>query len=171
MGNRNMRSHLPAVVALGMACQIGQILLLRELLMVFHGNEWFIGIILAAWMFWVGVGSRWGGVVAERTARPLRLLRCHAVGVLVLLPVTLLCIRGLRGFFDVLPGAYLSLSDMILSCFLLMAPVCVLLGAQFVLLARLWRERDRAADTAAAGKTYIGEAAGNILGGSGGIRA
>jgi hypothetical protein len=48
-------SHLPAVLSLGIVCQIGQIVLLRELLMVFHGNELSLGIILAAWMVWVGL--------------------------------------------------------------------------------------------------------------------
>ncbi len=165
MNQRRIPPHLPAVIALGVACQIGQILLLRELLMVFHGSELSIGIILAAWMIWVGMGSRWGGLLVERAAHPLRLLAWDAAGVLVLLPVTLALVRGLRGFFNVLPGAYLSLFDMIVSCLLLMAPVCFLLGMQFVLLARIWREGDRAVDTAAAGKTYIGEAAGNIIGG------
>ena len=162
---RKMPSPLPAVISLGVVCQTGQIMLLREFLMVFHGNELSIGIILAAWMAWVGVGSRLGVVFVERSPRPLSLLAYSALGLLAMLPATVFLVRGLRGFFDVLPGAYLSLSDMLVSCLLLMAPVCLLLGAQFVLLARLWRERDQATDTAAAGKAYIGEAAGTVIGG------
>jgi spermidine synthase len=150
---------------LGVVSQIGQVLLLRELLMVFHGNEFSIGLILAAWLAWVGVGSRLGAALADRTRRPLFLLTLSAAGVLLALPATILLIRVLRGFFDVLPGAYLSLPDMTVSCFLLVAPVCLLLGAQFVLLSRVWRESDRAADTSSAGKTYLGEAAGNMAGG------
>jgi len=157
--------ELPAVVALGAACQIGQVVLLRELLMVFHGNELAIGIILAAWLAWVGAGSRWGGPLVERSGRPRRLLLWSAAGVLALLPATVLLIRVLRRFFTVLPGGYLGLPDMLAASFVVMAPACALLGAQFVLLARLWRERDGAADTDAAGKAYMGEAAGTILGG------
>ena len=162
---RTLPPQLPAVVALGVGCQIGQILLLREFLTVFHGSELSIGIVLAIWMLWTGIGSRWGARLAERSPHPASVLRRHAFGILVLLPAILAAVRGLRGFFNVLPGAYLSLGDMTLSCLLLMAPVCLLLGAQFVLLARLWRERDRAADASAAGKAYIAEAAGTILGG------
>ncbi len=157
--------HFPAVLMLGIVSQVGQVLLLRELLMVFHGNELSIGLILAAWMIWVGTGSHLGSMLVERAARPLSLLIGSAGGILVFLPVTIMLIRALRGFFDIPPGAYLSLVDMAVSCFLLMAPVCLLLGAQFVFLSRVWRESDLAEDTSGAGKTYVGEAAGNMLGG------
>ena len=48
--SRKPASRLPAVLSLGMVCQIGQIVLLRELLMVFHGSELSIGVIFAALM-------------------------------------------------------------------------------------------------------------------------
>ncbi len=164
-----MRSKIPryllAVLALGAVAQIGQVLLLRELLMVFHGNELSIGLILSAWLLWVGMGSRLGAVIVGRLNRPLFLLMITGGGILLALPVTILLIRGLRGFFDVMPGAYISLPDMVISCLLLMAPACLLIGAHFVLLSRVWREADHAEDTSGAGKTYIGEAAGNMLGG------
>ncbi len=158
-------TRLPAVLALGISCQIAQILLLRELLMVFHGNELSIGVILAAWMVWTGAGSALGSRVAGRSRNPVVPLAATAAGVLVLLPLTLAAVRGLRGAFDVVPGAYLSVSDMALSCLVAMAPLCLLLGAQFVLLARLWRNREGPEDTSGAGRTYIGEAAGNVVGG------
>jgi len=153
------------VLMLGMVSQVAQVVLLRELLMVFHGNELSIGIILSAWMAWVGVGSALGAIVAERTGRVLSVLMLNAAALLPLLAATVLIIRGLRGFFDVLPGAYLSLPDIFVSSFAVMAPVCILIGMQFVLLAKLWRQSDRAEDTSGAGKTYIGEAVGNIFGG------
>lgn len=162
---RKRAAHTSAVLMLGMVSQVGQVLLLRELLMVFHGNELSIGIILAAWMAWVGIGSGIGVVLAERTNRYLDLLMLSAAGILPALPATMALIRRLRGFFDVVPGAYLSVWDIAVSSFVLMAPVCLLLGLQFVLLSRLRREANGAEDTSGAVETYIGEAAGNILGG------
>jgi len=160
-----VRGPLAAVLMLGTASQIAQVLFLRELLMVFHGNELSIGIILAAWLLWVGAGSRLGAALSIRSNNPLYLLYLSTAGILLLLPATIWLIRGLRGFFAVLPGAYLSLTDIALSSFLVMAPACLLLGVLFVLLARVWREYCGTADTAAAGKTYLVEAAGNMLGG------
>ncbi len=162
---RKMPPHFSAVLMLGLVSQVGQVLLLRELLMVFHGNELSIGLILAAWMIWVGAGSRLGASLVERTGRPFHLLTGSAAGILVLLPLSIFAIRILRGFFDIPPGAYLSLVDMTVSCLLVMGPVCLLIGAQFVFLARVWRESELAVDTSGAGKTYVGEAAGNMLGG------
>ncbi|MCL5981013.1 MAG: fused MFS/spermidine synthase [Firmicutes bacterium] len=162
---RKIPSPFLAVLMLGTVSQIGQILFLREFLMVFHGNELSIGLILAAWLAWVGAGSRLGVALVGRSNRPRFLLALSAVGILIALPLTILFIRGLRAFFPVLPGAYLSLLDMAISCFLLMAPVCLLLGVQFVLLSKVWRESSQAVDTTSAGKTYIGEAAGNALSG------
>lgn len=156
---------LTAVLMLGAVSQVGQVLFLRELLMVFHGNELSVGLILAAWLFWVGVGSRLGAFLAERVRSALSLLALSSAGLLPALPGTLFLIRTLRGFFPVLPGASLSPADMALACVLLLAPACLLLGMQFVALSRAWRERDAATDTSGAAKTYVVEATGNMLGG------
>jgi spermidine synthase len=161
----HLPAHLFAVLMLGVVSQVGQVLLVRELLMVFHGNELSIGIILSAWLAWVGAGSRLGALLVERVGRPLILLTLSAGAILLVLPLTIVLARSLRGFFDLLPGAHLSLWEMTISSFLLMAPVCLMLGAQFVLLSRVWRTRENSTDTTGAGKTYIGEAAGNVLGG------
>ncbi len=160
-----MPLHLFPVLMLGVVSQIGQVLMLRELLMVFHGNELAIGIILSAWLAWVGTGSRLGAFLSERVDRPLPLLLLSALGVLIALPATLVLIRSLRGFFDVIPGAHLSLTEMVVASFLVMAPVCLLLGFQFVFLSRTWREKDGTEDISGAGKTYVGEALGNMTGG------
>ncbi len=162
---RRLPSHFPVALTLGTVSQIGQVLFLRELLMAFQGNELSVGLILAAWLAWVGLGARLGAAVAGRADRPCTLLKISAAALVPLLPATILLMRGLRGFFDVLPGTYLSLLDMAAACFLLMAPACLLLGAQFVFISRLWRESDRAADTSGASKTYVSEAAGHMLGG------
>lgn len=162
---RRIPPYLPAVLVLGVVSQIAQVLFLRELLMAFQGSELSVGLILAAWVAWVGVGSHAGARLVVRFNRPLLLLTLSAVGVALTLPATILLVRSLRAFFGGLPGTYLTLLDMTVSCALLLGPTCVLLGAQFVLLSRVWRESDRAQDTSGAGKTYVGEAAGNVLGG------
>lgn len=162
---KRIPSHLPAVLVLGAVSQIAQVLFLRELLMVFQGSELSIGIILAAWLAWVGVGSHWGANLVERIGRPGLLFSLSAAGIVVTLPATILFMRGLRAFFTGPPGSYLSLLDMIIASFLLMAPTCLLLGGQFVLLSRIWREGEQANDASGAGKTYVGEAAGNMIGG------
>jgi len=159
------RPPVVAALALGVTSQLGQVLFLRELLTVFHGNELAIGIVLAAWLVWVGVGSLLGPRLLRPSACGERWLLFTAAALLPVLPGTVLIIRNLRRFFDLLPGAYLSVLDMTVASFLVMAPACLLLGLQFVLVSRAWRESDAAEDTAGASKAYVGEAAGNMLGG------
>lgn len=159
------RPPAAAALALGVTSQLGQVLFLRELLMVFHGNELAIGIVLAAWLVWVGVGSLLGPKLLRRSGSCGRWILATAAALLVVMPGTILLIRSLRGFFDVLPGAYLSILDMAVASFLVMAPGCLLLGLQFVLVSRTWRDSDRVEDTSGASKAYMGEAAGNMLGG------
>lgn len=158
-------SHIPLVLMLGVLSQIGQVLLLREFMMVFQGNELSIGLILASWMVWVGVGSFAGAALVKPRKRTLQLAALTTGALLLSLPATILLIRRLRGLFSILPGAYVNLSTMAISSLLIMAPTCLLLGAQFVFLAKIWREREDSLDTIGAEKTYIGEAAGNMVGG------
>lgn len=158
-------AHMFAAVMLGMVSQIAQVLILRELLMVFHGNELSIGIILCAWLAWVGLGSWAGSKVVNRLERPTMLLGLSALGIFLSLPGTIFLVRVIRSFFSTPSGAYLSLEQMIISSFVLMGPVCLLLGAQFVFLSRIWREKDSSLDTSGAAKTYMSEAAGNMTGG------
>lgn len=158
-------AHLGSVLMLGVVSQLAQVVMLRELLMVFHGNELSIGIILAAWLIWVGIGTALGTALAERSERMLDWMAVNATLLLPVLVASVLATRGLRGLFDATPGAYLALSEIMLGSLLLLAPVGVLLGMQFVLLAKLWRLHDANEDTVGAGKTYIGEALGNIFGG------
>ena len=156
---------LTGVLLLGAVSQISQVIFMRELLMVFYGSELSIGIILAAWLVWVSVGSRLGAVIIDRIKAPRSVLVYTSASAALLIPAAILLMREARAFFDVLPGAYLSLWDMTRTSFVLLAPVCILLGMQFVLLARVWREGDQSEDTTSGAKTYLTEALGNVLGG------
>lgn len=157
--------YIPGVLLLGLVSQIGQVLFMRELLMVFYGSELSIGIILAAWLVWVGLGSRLGAGLIEKVKAPRLVLAFTTLGIAILIPVTILLMRSARMFFNVVPGAYLSLWDITRTSFLLMAPVCTLLGLQFVLLAKIWREADGNQNNTSAAKTYLTEAIGNLVGG------
>ena len=48
-----------ALAAVGFTSTIAQVLLMRELVATFYGNELLFGLVLAAWLAWVAAGS-WG---------------------------------------------------------------------------------------------------------------
>lgn len=51
------KSLIIALLVMGASGIVGQILLLRELLITFYGNELSIGIILANWLILEAFGS------------------------------------------------------------------------------------------------------------------
>ncbi len=162
---RKVSKSLGLALLLGFTSQIVQVVFLRDLLMVFHGNELSIGLILAAWMAWVGAGSYLGTFISTRYARTRILLLGSALGLMVTLPITIVLIRELRGIFMIPPAAQLSLADIALASVLLMAPACIFIGMHFVYVVKLWRDEDQSEDSSAAGKTYVSEALGNAIGG------
>ena len=56
---------LLSITAAGFATTLAQVLLLRELLVLFYGNEMSTALALAGWLLWTSLGSglaaRWAG--------------------------------------------------------------------------------------------------------------
>ena len=90
---------------LGITSLIGQIMLIRELMIVFYGNEFFIGWILFSWFLWVAIGSLAAGKLARTDdGSTRRLIACH-VAVTLLLPASICAARCARLVIGAPPGA------------------------------------------------------------------
>lgn len=119
-----------SLLMMGGSSLLLQVLLLRELLTSFFGNELAVSTVLASWLLLVAAGSALG-------SRSGRSLTCgaHTFGLLqvllsVVVPVAILGSRfvGGRTFF---PGEVVSPPVMLGLSALTVAPGCLLLGAQF----------------------------------------
>lgn len=146
-----------SLLVLGFTTTVTQVLLMRELVAVFYGNELVLGLILAAWLAWGALGAGLAG----------RFVSCShktAAGGLValgLLPVLqMLLVRAARGLLRVPPGALVEFGPMVGTVVLSVAPVCLLAGALFPLLARRLAEAGRPG-----GEAYLWECAGAAIGG------
>ena len=148
------------LAAVGLTSAIAQIVLMREVVATFHGNELLFGLVLAAWLGWVAVGS-WG---MARLAIPRRLgERTFAAGLAlagVLLPAEVTLVRGVRMLLGVVPGALVEFGPMVGAVVLILAPLCLLVGSLFTLGTRLTIEQG-----AAAGQAYVWETVGAFTGG------
>lgn len=154
-----------AAFLLGVSSQVCQLLLLRELLMVFHGNELSVGIILASWMGWVGLGSILGSFISRKTDRPLLwLFICSSLNVLFVI-ASIAATRLLPYYYQLVPGSYLPLTEIALSTIILTLPVGVVFGLMFILITRLIRNSAKSDNTSGGSDAYALEAAGNIAGG------
>jgi len=123
-----MKRPIHIYAALGFTSVVGQILLMRELIVVFYGNELALGIMLGGWLFWAGVGSLLAAALAPR----LKFLgRLPALALLqALLGVasvgSLLCVRAIslvvRGGHV---GEIVGYAPIVVSSFLVLAPMCI----------------------------------------------
>jgi len=145
-------------VALGLTSIITQIILLRECLSVFCGNELVMGIVLASWMILTGVGSFLGRLsekVKERNKLLAVLLICTAI-----LPIaTVFLLHSLRNIvFPV--GTMIGVIESVYSSFLLLIPYCLVAGYLFSLLAQVLSEQSNLV-----ARVYSLEALGSVVGG------
>jgi len=150
-----------ALAAVGFTSTIAQVLLMRELVATFYGNELLFGLVLAAWLAWVAGGS-WG--LARLVTRRRVGARTFAAGLVlaaVLLPAQIVLVRGVRALLGVTPGAFVEFGPMVAAVTIIPAPLCLLSGFLFTLGARLTAERG-----GAAGQAYVWESVGAVAGGA-----
>ena len=140
------------LLGMGFTSLLVQIAVLRQLLTVFSGNELDIGITLAVWLFFVGIGSAVGHRFRSRRAFGLSFL-----AIALLVQSTILFIGFIRPVFGLVAGETVPLATTLFSTILSLLPVCVVIGAQFPL-AVAWLKGD-------ASRAYGWEAAGAFLGG------
>jgi spermidine synthase len=154
-----------ALAAVGFTSTVGQIVLMRELVAAFYGNELVFGLILAAWMAWVAVGS-WGlGGLLRRRGWGAGAFAGAAALTAVLLPLQIALTRSVRTWLGVTPGAFVEFGQMVWAILLIPAPLCILLGAQFTLGAALLAG-DAAEGGRSTGAAYAIESVGAVLGGA-----
>jgi spermidine synthase len=151
---------------LGVTSLIGQVMLIRELMIVFYGNEFFIGWILFSWFLWVGLGSLAAVKFCGRPPRTAQgLIWCH-IGVTVLLPAAIFLARYSRLLVGAVPGEIPDILPSLAYALFSLAPPCLLLGAQFVIAARTWESlNDRPTLVRILGEGYVYETLGFVIGG------
>jgi spermidine synthase len=169
------RSPLPlrfllALLAMGFTELIAQVILTRELLANFFGNELSIALVLAVWLVAVAAGSAGGSRLAPRLTYPDRAFGWAQMLLAAVFPLALLTARLLQPGHPT-PGQVLGPGAMLLTSCYALAPVCVVGGYQFVLAARAaavqpWRP-GRREDGAVApiALVYALEAVGAVVGG------
>jgi spermidine synthase len=154
-----------ALTLIGFSAIIGQIVLMRELIVVFNGNEISLGIMLATWLFWTAAGSSLSSRFAlgrNNARRAVAALEC-LFGV-SLLP-TIWALRASRTFFQTVPGELVGPVPMVLTSLACLSLFCVVSGALFVVATRMYEQECAVTARVAASSAYLLEAAGSGFGG------
>jgi len=154
-----------ALVLVGFSAIIGQIVLMREMIVAFSGNELSLGMMLATWLGWTAMGS---GIASRLTVgksqgrRTVAGLEC-LLG-LSLLP-TIWMLRVSRVLFQVVPGELVGPVPTLLTCVMCLSVFCALSGFLFVAASRMYQEECAASRRVATSSAYLFDAAGSALGG------
>ena len=153
------------MLLIGFTADIAQVMLMRELMVVFYGNELALGVMLANWLLWTALGASLIGRWAMRSRQPQKLVAGLQALLAFALPLTVLAVRASKGFCQSIPGEILGPVPMFLTSCATLSVFCVISGGLFASGSRLFAERSGASIATATGAVYLLEAAGSGLGG------
>jgi len=133
-----------SLVVYGFVSLAAQLLFLRELGVLFYGNELFLGYSLGAWLLWAGLGSFLFQKIPEKIKALVRAEKASFFPVLflalgLLIPLTILLIRLSRLLFGF--GMTAGPASMMLITGLLLLPVGMTAGAVFCAGTVFFKER------------------------------
>jgi len=152
-------------VLIGFSAVLGQIVLMRELIVVFNGNEISLGIMLASWLFWAAAGSSLSSLCALGANHARRWVAALECLLGFSLPLTIWTLRASKNLFQTVPGELVGPVPMLFASLVCLSLFCVVCGALFVVAARLAEQECALPARLAASSAYLLEAAGSGLGG------
>lgn len=131
-----MIADVAALFLTGLVSLFGQIVLLRELNVAFHGLELIYLIALGVWMFLVAVGASIGGS-RPSAGKTALLFLCFAL----FLPLAVVFLRASHLFPGVIPGDHIPLLMQMATLVIALLPAGLISGLLFRQAAGLHTER------------------------------
>jgi spermidine synthase len=149
---------------MGLSCITAQIVLLRELLISFLGNELTVGVILASWLILVAAGSFLIGRSVENVKRKLEVFVVFQLALSAAFPLSIFLCRIFKNILLATPGEVLGFVPIFYSSLLILLPVTLPYGALFTYGCKLYAQYAEE-NASSIGKVYIIETVGSMIGG------
>lgn len=153
-----------AIIISGVTAMVSQIVLIREFLIIFYGNELSIGLILASWLIAGAIGSAVFGRITDRIKFKIAAFAISEIVLAALLILSVFAVRESKSVFGVGSGEIISFFSMAVSSLIILLPLCALLGFMFSLACKIY-ESGPNLGAIRIGKVYVLEAIGAISGG------
>lgn len=144
------------IVIIGLSGLIAQILLLRELLVSFCGNELTLGLILASWIAIEAGGVFIIGRIIDRVKSNLNLFVALQIVFSIALPLSIYLSRTFKALLGIPFGETMGLLAIGVSAFLIILPVAFCHGALFACLCKMHK---------GVARIYTWETIGTLIGG------
>ncbi len=165
----------PALIAaacflLGYQATVSQVLIIREFLVVFFGNELCLGVIFSSWFVGIAAGAYAASRVVDKTRNPLFVFALVQLLFPIVLAGFLPLIRITRAWLGAPPGELIPFLELVAATGLMVIPLGVLIGFAFPFACRALRLvltlQDRApGDAQSIGWAYVLESSGSLVGG------
>jgi len=155
--------HFPVTV-IGFSAIAAQMVFMRELLIVFYGNELSLGIILAVWLIFTALGSTLFPKILFTRISPRIRLGLIQSACAVILPATLFLIKTIRPIMGLTSGEMTGSGQVILISAITLAPFCICSGFLYTSACQ-WHGTISGRPSYAVGYVYLLEALGSGLGG------
>ncbi len=149
------------ILVIGASGIIAQLLLVRELLVCFYGNEFTIGLVLASWLITEALGSYLIGKIVHKPKRQFIAFNILLTIFSIALPTSVYLARIAKNIVGVAPGEILSVPIMFLISIVILLPLGFTHGALFTLSCSLLAQLKEKA----VGRVYVLETIGTIIGG------
>ncbi|MBW2317825.1 MAG: hypothetical protein JRF24_03915 [Deltaproteobacteria bacterium] len=144
------------LLALGISSVSVQLVMIREIMSTFSGNELVIGLVIGFWLLFTGMGSALGVPLAKR-ARPLTILFWGHVLVALLPFGQIVALRALPLLW--VRGEMQGLGPAIFSSGAILIPYCIVAGAMIPVAGSFLSGKKTTT------RVYIADAIGDIAGG------
>lgn len=153
-----------SIILVGFTAVITQIVLMREFLIVFYGNEISIGFIFTSWFIGGMLGSWLLGRISDKIKPKVTIFTLCQFCLSILLPLSIFLVRSIKPTLNLRPGEIMPLLPMFLSNFIILVPLCMLLGFMFAQSVRIYYSESKTAATKI-GRVYVLETIGSLAGG------
>src|SRR3990167_4504429 len=119
------------IAAIGCYATIAQVILIREFLNIFYGNELCLGIVFGAWFLGIATGAFAGAKIGYTFKHAFTVFVITLMVMCFVLPVQIIFVRGVRGLLSVGIGEYISILPLILTSIGLIFPFSFIMGFVF----------------------------------------
>ena len=151
----------PVIITIGASGIIAQLVLVRELLVIYQGNELSIGIILANWLIAEALGSFLFRNIKISPKSYKSLIYSFAI----IFPIICVVAKLLKPILGIIPGEIISFPVMFASSLVILLPVSFLHGALFTSSVSILTPARYPLQNKIPGKVYFLENIGTIIGG------
>lgn len=145
----------------GFLAMLTQLVVFRELSVLFYGNELFLGTFLSSWLFWVGLGSLLAPRLFKKEQFAPAYFAYGFLAVALLFCPMILLIRASKSAFAF--GEFIGPLETVLYSFSIMSFLCFVIGGQFSLACAVASEKIK--KESALRRVYLCETLGAVIAG------